>query len=491
MRSCASRPARAAPPRPGRAQWRPCASAAVAAPPAPADAALLDWLARAGAPPPLVTPGPGGLVCPRGAAAGTVLALVPGSLCVSAADAAHPLAPGRGEVVSLALWLLGERERQRDGGGGGDASDWAPLLDSLPDPSRSPLRWPPALVDRLLRGSTVAAAAAERAAAVEAEWAALSALGLAYPLPEFADAMATVLAAAVPLPSLDSCLALLPLVGLCARRSPGPSGSSADIVNARIDYDATAAGGGAVVLTASRAVPPGGRVVACDPALRGSGELLLACGDLEAPSPGGPPFPGDNVPWTAALVAADRLYAAKAAVLADAGLSPDGHTFPVPADALPSALLAYLRLSRLTDVAQLPAVRFDADAPVSALNEYEVLQLMLADVRDRLAAYPGGTDADEAVLAGGEEGGGREARLAASARLAEQAVLRGTAAGLRRRLAPIRGKPTKGGRMEAPNADITEIFEQLEGWRDAPRNALNNLLGWDEDGKPPKSGCSA
>lgn len=34
-------------------------------------------------------------------------------------------------------------------------------------------------------------------------------------------------------------------------------------------------------------------------------------------------------------------------------------------------------------------VNFEQDSVVSQANEYEVLQLLLADMRDRLTAYPG------------------------------------------------------------------------------------------------------
>ena len=34
-------------------------------------------------------------------------------------------------------------------------------------------------------------------------------------------------------------------------------------------------------------------------------------------------------------------------------------------------------------------VNFEEDSVVSQANEYEVLQLLLADMRDRLTAYPG------------------------------------------------------------------------------------------------------
>ena len=81
---------------------------------------------------------------------------------------------------------------------------------------------------------------------------------------------------------------------------------------------------------------------------------------------------------------------------------------------------------------------------------------------------------------------------AAALRLAEKRILTETMAAVRRRLAPIRGVPTKGGRMDVPNSDIIEIFEQLENLNKAPRAMFNSMFGWDDDGniKPPKSGCS-
>ena len=81
---------------------------------------------------------------------------------------------------------------------------------------------------------------------------------------------------------------------------------------------------------------------------------------------------------------------------------------------------------------------------------------------------------------------------AAALRLAEKRILTETMAAVRRRLAPIRGIPTKSGRMDAPNSDILEIFDQLENLNKAPRAMFNSMFGWDDDGniKPPKSGCS-
>ena len=67
----------------------------------------------------------------------------------------------------------------------------------------------------------------------------------------------------------------------------------------------------------------------------------------------------------------------------------------------------------------------------------------------------------------------------------------GRAQAVRRRLAPIRGVPTKKG-MERQNEDLMEIFETLEDIPGTVKNAIGGLFGWDGDGniKPPKSGCS-
>jgi histone-lysine N-methyltransferase SETD3 len=330
------------------------------------------------------------------------------------------------------------------------------------------------------------AAADERAAALAAEWAslapALAADAAAFPPAvwherAFGDALAVVLSAAVLLPAAE-CFALLPLAGAVRRRAPGPLNEG---VSALLDYDA---GRGGVVLLAQAPLAAGAVVVATDTQMRSNADLLLGAGEVDAD------FPGDYLTWNAALVGADRLYAAKAAALASAGLAPDGQTFPVYADRFPTQLLAYLRLSRVTDVAEMAKVRFEADAVVSQLNEYEVLQLMLGDCRERMAGYAGALDEEVKLL---QDGGlAPEAHAAAALRLSEKRILSETMAAVRRRLAPIRGTPTKGGKMEAPNADILEIFEQLENLNKAPRAMFNSMFGWDDDGniKPPKSGCS-
>lgn len=333
---------------------------------------------------------------------------------------------------------------------------------------------------RLLRGSDAEAAAAARIAAADEEWAsfeasfspsALAACGLSAGRNAFVSSLAVVIASAVWLSAAD-CFALVPLVGSCEQRAASPlSDGGGGLVNTSVDYDA---GRCAVVLVATTRLAVGSRLVAADPQQRGAAELLLSTGGSE---PGG--FPGDTLAWRACLLPADRLYAAKAASLAAAGLAPDGQAFPFTGDALPNQLMGYLRLSRVTDAAELAAVRLDRDAPVSQLNEYEVLQLMLQEVRERLAGYEAGLEADDAIIEAAAQGGGgvsAEEAAAAGMRRCEKRLLAETAAGLRRRLAPIRGKPTKGGRMEAPNADILDIFSQLENITSAPRNSAHVML---------------
>jgi histone-lysine N-methyltransferase SETD3 len=63
--------------------------------------------------------------------------------------------------------------------------------------------------------------------------------------------------------------------------------------------------------------------------------------------------------------------------------------FPIFEDRMPLQLLAYLRLARIADPAQLAKVTFDGDVIITPANEYEVLQLLLGECKDRLGAYEG------------------------------------------------------------------------------------------------------
>ena len=186
------------------------------------------------------------------------------------------------------------------------------------------------------------------------------------------------------------------------------------------------------------------------------------------------------------LVPTDRLREAKAAILGALGYAASCQAFPIAADRMPLALLAYLRLARVSDAAALAAVSFEVDNPVSAANEYEVLQLLLGECRDRLAGYAGPAEEDTKLLQ--QPGLGTRATLAARLRLAEKAVLQGTMDAVRRRLAPIRGIPTKDGSMRAANADLLEVFDVLEGLPTLPGKVWGGLTGWARGDNDPTWG---
>ena len=50
--------------------------------------------------------------------------------------------------------------------------------------------------------------------------------------------------------------------------------------------------------------------------------------------------------------------------------------------------------------------------------------------------------------------------------------------GVRRRLAPIRGIPTKAGGLQDPNADFKEMFDSLEALPSAPRRFMDGVGRW-------------
>jgi histone-lysine N-methyltransferase SETD3 len=49
---------------------------------------------------------------------------------------------------------------------------------------------------------------------------------------------------------------------------------------------------------------------------------------------------------------------------------------------------------------------------------------------------------------------------------------------VRRRLAPIRGIPTKSGKMTDPNADIKEVFDFIDELPKAPAKAFDTIKRW-------------
>lgn len=47
-----------------------------------------------------------------------------------------------------------------------------------------------------------------------------------------------------------------------------------------------------------------------------------------------------------------------------------------------------------------------------------------------------------------------------------------------RRLAPIRGIPTKSGDMADPNADLREVFDTIEALPSLPSKLVGGLMSW-------------
>lgn len=134
---------------------------------------------------------------------------------------------------------------------------------------------------------------------------------------------------------------------------------------------------------------------------------------------------------------------------------------------------------------------FEVDNELSQVNEYEVLQLLMGDCRERLAAYKSSYEEDMKSLQ--QQDLSPRERLANKLRLAEKKVLSKTMDAMRKRLAPIRGIPTKQGNLTDPNSDLKEIFEFVEGIPSAPVRFLEGVFGWargDDDPEWKKKGGS-
>lgn len=61
--------------------------------------------------------------------------------------------------------------------------------------------------------------------------------------------------------------------------------------------------------------------------------------------------------------------------------------FPLYKEKFPIQLLNFVRFSRIQDIGELAKVQFDNDVIISPQNEYEVLQIVMADLRERLQGY--------------------------------------------------------------------------------------------------------
>lgn len=439
---------------------------------------LESWLLSSkGMPKPLVEPkrfkadavGGGervGYVAARDTEAGTALLSIPESVAITSVDAEkHPLvgeiAKECSELVALALWLLAERAVVAAGG----TSEYGALLAALPQAIETPILWDDKERVELLQGSPVLEEARSRHAALQQQWAQLSERWFSKDPSRFAPAafgeaafmraFSVVLAHAAYLPSAE-CFALLPLAGQLGRTG---NDNGCDL-----DYDA---GSGAVVVKAARPYREGQEVLLNDG--RPNGELLLCFGTVQDNNL------SDCLYFDGELIKADKYFQAKEQLLQAMNMS-NSEKFPVYADRFPIQLLAYLRLSRIQDPALFAKVSFDSDVVVSQMNEYEVLQLLMGECREKLAAYKTSTEEEIKALQSPELRGA--ARLAARLRMAEKTILTEFMDAVRRKLAPVRGIPTKSGGMQDPNADLKEIFDAIEAIPAAPGKILDGFKRW-------------
>jgi hypothetical protein len=316
----------------------------------------------------------------------------------------------------------------------------------------------------------------------------------------FVDALATVLARAVWL-NAANCYAMVPLVDLLplvgspppgvspAAAAGGPNaGKMNEMPSAAgvVDYDAATE---CVAVVSANDAQQTARVVCVDPLARNAGDLFLATGAVDDK------HCGDYCVFAASCTQTDRLYEAKRQILEGMGMSAEVQTFPVFADRMPMQLLAYMRFARVQDPGELMSVSFEEDRIVSPMNEYEVLQLLMQDAREMLGEYESSSEEFE-LLQLKEKGLTPRQIAAARLRLTEKKLINATTTAVRRRLAPIRGIPTKSG-LEDPNADLLEIFDTIENLPNKPKQMFAEFKKWArgdyEDqirgGGGGKSGC--
>jgi histone-lysine N-methyltransferase SETD3 len=226
-------------------------------------------------------------------------------------------------------------------------------------------------------------------------------------------------------------------------------------------------------------------VVAIDSLGRNCSDLFLATGVVDQT------HVGDFLVMTASTVNTDKLFDAKRQILEGMGMSADSQAFPVFADRMPLQMLAYLRFARVKEPSELMTVSFEEDRIVSPMNEYEVLQLLMGDAREFLGEYENSSEEFE-LLQLKEKGLSSRAYTAARVRLQEKKLMNATTNAVRRRLAPIRGIPTKQG-MEDPNADLLEIFDAIENLPNKPKQMYAEFKKWargdyEEKNRGPKGG---
>ena len=465
------------------------------------------------------------LVTTRDCPGGTPLLEVPGDVCITAVDAQSsivgPLLQNRSDLVQLALWLLAEQAENENGKNNNteknntDSPYKALLLASLRVPELSPLLWTPEERADLLRGSAVGVEAETRLASLRAEWASIeSDLAAADPAravfapatfheEAFVRAFCTVVASSTYLEAAQ-CFALVPYVAGARRVSSSSSSSfsSSRAVGAacQVDYDLDT---GHVILVSDRMIRAGKEVVLGGDE-RPNLELALALGSIpgdESEEKGETTNqnqnqnqnPYDYVEFPCQLLKTDTMYLPKKQIVEQFGFT-DDMRFPVYPDRTPVQMLAYCRLARVQDPADLAKISFEKDVVVSTMNEYEVLQILLGDCKERLNQYADSTiesdvkllqQLDRQLSSGSDLNDDldlilrkKKERLAARLRLGEKRIVQSFMDAVRRRLAPIRGIPTKGGGMEDPNQDILDMFNVIEAIPQAPQALLGGLARW-------------
>ncbi|GJP84911.1 hypothetical protein CLOP_g14955 [Closterium sp. NIES-67] len=498
---------------------------------------LAQWLASAGFPAQPVAPADAGaagigLSAKEPIKKGQVALRVPENFVVTSVDVAdHPVvakaAEGRGDLVGLTLWLMWERAQ-------GDASLWAPYIRTFPEATSSPLLWPADDRQRLLAGTTIAGEIDGRVAEMEAVYNVLKAAhfdadpgtfatspaSAPFSLESFKKAFAVVLSRAVYLPSVDL-FALIPLVDL-VNHSPAPSNPAIPPPSS-FDFDPASQ---CVTLRTPVDLASGDPLLASYGQDRTPADLLLTYGFVPRASP------SDFILLPVSLVPGDPLLEFKRQILNDQGLSVS-EMFPLFTDRFPRQLIAFMRLARLQDAAQLAGISFERDVMLSEANEYEALQILLRDCNDRIAEFPQTLEDDLRLLnlgpsvatsaaaaaaaantgsssssggggfggffggfGGGQQQQQEEAReaerasaaaaaeavaagerelLAAALRAREKQILANTVTALRTKLAPIRGLPSKQG-MDDPNEEIKAMFGMMEAGLSAPTKIFSDLL---------------
>ncbi len=413
--------------------------------------------------------------------AGARVLAVPQDCAVTSVDVdAHPivsgLAKGRPELVGLALWLCAERIK-------GGASDWAPYVKTLAANPDAPLFWTEAEDFALLKGSPIVNDAVERSRSAREEYAAIVEVikgdPTAFPAEayeffteeRFVDALATVCAKATWLPTA-SCYALVPLldvITIAGSPVPGVSPPSAKdgIARCAADYDVDSA---CVVLSAVVKAPANSRVVQLDPLQRNNGELFLNTGRVDQK------HPGDYLYMRTEIQPSDRLFSAKKQVLEGMGFTAENQYFPVYEDRMPTQLYSYLRFARVQDPGEMMAVSFEEDKIVSVMNEYEILQLLMGDCRELMSEYDTNEEDELNLLKLSDTMRVREIE-AAKLRMSEKKLIGCTMTAVRKRLAPIRGIPTKQG-MEDPNQDLLDIFNAIESIPNKPKEMMEDFKKW-------------